>query len=590
MSQYISYSSRNTGGGGGGGGTVTSVAMTVPAFLSVSGSPITTSGTLVLSLSGTALPIANGGTANTAAYTAGGIMISDGTKITQDAANLFWDTSTERMFLGTNASIAGSNAGIQYSNAAVANRGQIKLHSYFNGTSIAGVSTLTSRSGTIGVNNAVVSGQDYSKWTAQAGATTVGSAPISGTFAFRAAAVNSLTVPSDFHLQMTNLAGTLGERFSVSSEGVAKVFGQELQLIDTGGTNYTGWKSPASVTSTGTYTLPAADGTTGQVLTTNGSFVLSWTTTSGSGANTSLSNLSAVAINASLTFDADNTYNLGSPTQMLSNIYAYDAQDNSSIISIDLNGRHLKDSAGIDSINYSARTWTRNDNTLSANWQQNRLIDTAELDSLNWDQRLLFDITGTQVALDWTNRKLTNSANFLTLNWDNGSLLDPTNASVCVDWASRALIRASGNPAQDWENSLLYDSAGNQVLDYSATEAISIFNHLRSDGSIAGNPSVTPNANAGTGATATGDTNASDIKGQITLTIGTLPASGAQVAVDFNLAYSYAPTVILSPASAVAGVNLVQQYVTTTTTGFVINFNVAGVATSVYKYNYHVIG
>jgi len=48
-----------------GSGTVTSVAATVPAFLSVTGSPITTSGTLAITLSGTALPIANGGTGAT---------------------------------------------------------------------------------------------------------------------------------------------------------------------------------------------------------------------------------------------------------------------------------------------------------------------------------------------------------------------------------------------------------------------------------------------------------------------------------------------------------------------------------------------
>ena len=48
-----------------GTGTVTSVAASVPAFLSVSGSPVTTSGTLAISLSGTALPILNGGTGAT---------------------------------------------------------------------------------------------------------------------------------------------------------------------------------------------------------------------------------------------------------------------------------------------------------------------------------------------------------------------------------------------------------------------------------------------------------------------------------------------------------------------------------------------
>lgn len=48
-----------------GAGTVSSVAMTVPTFLSVAGSPVTTSGTLAVSLSGTALPVANGGTGAT---------------------------------------------------------------------------------------------------------------------------------------------------------------------------------------------------------------------------------------------------------------------------------------------------------------------------------------------------------------------------------------------------------------------------------------------------------------------------------------------------------------------------------------------
>jgi len=49
-------------GAAGGAGTVTSVALTVPTFLSVSGSPITSNGTLAVSLSGTPLPVANGGT------------------------------------------------------------------------------------------------------------------------------------------------------------------------------------------------------------------------------------------------------------------------------------------------------------------------------------------------------------------------------------------------------------------------------------------------------------------------------------------------------------------------------------------------
>lgn len=57
-------------GAGSGGGSVTSVAMSVPAFLSIAGSPITTTGTLAVTLSGTALPVANGGTGATSAAAA----------------------------------------------------------------------------------------------------------------------------------------------------------------------------------------------------------------------------------------------------------------------------------------------------------------------------------------------------------------------------------------------------------------------------------------------------------------------------------------------------------------------------------------
>ena len=55
------------------GGSVTSVAATVPSFLSITGSPITTSGTLAISYSGTALPAINGGTAQTS-YATGDLL------------------------------------------------------------------------------------------------------------------------------------------------------------------------------------------------------------------------------------------------------------------------------------------------------------------------------------------------------------------------------------------------------------------------------------------------------------------------------------------------------------------------------------
>ena len=57
-------------------GTVTSVALSVPSFLSVTGSPITSSGTLALSYSGTALPVANGGTGSTTSTGSGSVVLA----------------------------------------------------------------------------------------------------------------------------------------------------------------------------------------------------------------------------------------------------------------------------------------------------------------------------------------------------------------------------------------------------------------------------------------------------------------------------------------------------------------------------------
>lgn len=104
-------------------GTVTSVAATVPAFLSVSGSPITTSGTLALTYSGTALPVANGGTGLTT-LTAGYIPYGNGTSA--------FSSGTGLTFNGTNLSLGTSNGGIVFNNSsAVVNS---TLNDYETGT------------------------------------------------------------------------------------------------------------------------------------------------------------------------------------------------------------------------------------------------------------------------------------------------------------------------------------------------------------------------------------------------------------------------------------------------------------------------
>jgi hypothetical protein len=81
--------------------------------------------------------------------------------------------------------------------------------------------------------------------------------------------------------------------FSVDEDGISVANGTSstgavirLGEATANGTNYVGIQAPASLAANVTYTLPTADGTSGQVLSTNGSGTLSWATdASGGGAS-----------------------------------------------------------------------------------------------------------------------------------------------------------------------------------------------------------------------------------------------------------------------------------------------------------------
>lgn len=120
-------------------GTVTSVAATVPSFLSVSGSPITTSGTLALSYSGTALPVANGGTGAT---TAAGALTSLGAYPATNPNGYTTNTGTVTSVGGT-----GTVNGITLT-GSVTSSGNLTL-----GGTLSGVNLTSQVTGTLPVAN-----------------------------------------------------------------------------------------------------------------------------------------------------------------------------------------------------------------------------------------------------------------------------------------------------------------------------------------------------------------------------------------------------------------------------------------------------
>lgn len=124
-------------------------------------------------------------------------------------------------------------------------------------------------------------------------------APNNGGFGVTLQAPAQLTVSTTFTLPsadgtnaqvlQTNGSGTLSFA-SLLTTAATTTAGAILELREgtNNGTNYVRIQAPASLAANVTYTLPTADGTNGQVLSTNGTGTLSWATASGGGASYSV--------------------------------------------------------------------------------------------------------------------------------------------------------------------------------------------------------------------------------------------------------------------------------------------------------------
>lgn len=109
--------------------------------------------------------------------------------------------------------------------------------------------------------------------------------------------------------------------------------------------------------------------------------------------------------------------------------------------------------------------------------------------------------------------------------------------------------------------------------------------HIRSDQGTA--PTTTVDGNAGTGATCT-VSNATDTAGNVEIVTGSASTNpGVQCTVNFNVTYNTAPVCVISPTSANS--TLYSPYVTTNTTGMIINFaNNAGFSLNL-PFSYHCV-
>ena len=200
-----------------GAGTVTSVGLSAPPFLTVSGSPVTGAGTLSLSLSGTALPISSGGTGLTAVGAAGQVL-----KVNAGGTALEYGTAT-----GT-----GDVTGPASSTA-----GQLTVFSGTTGKVITTSALTGVLKGTSGVVSVATAGSDY---VAPGGA---------------------LGTPSSGNL--VNTSGYVTSNLSGLGSGVATALGQTVGTSGAVVTYNGALGTPSSATLTNATGLPISTGVSG---------------------------------------------------------------------------------------------------------------------------------------------------------------------------------------------------------------------------------------------------------------------------------------------------------------------------------------
>jgi hypothetical protein len=142
--------------GGGGTGTVTSVGLTAPSIFTVTGSPVTTSGTLALTYSGTALPLANGGTGATtadAALTNLGVSTVGKALLVADnsVSDKFIKVNADKTITLLNATDTRTTIGAGTGNGTVTNVSGTGAISVINPTTTPVISVATAAFGTAGI-------------------------------------------------------------------------------------------------------------------------------------------------------------------------------------------------------------------------------------------------------------------------------------------------------------------------------------------------------------------------------------------------------------------------------------------------------
>jgi hypothetical protein len=200
-------------------------------------------------------------------------------------------------------------------------------------------------------------------------------------------------------------------RLNPFTSGIGSGSTGELQMMEAtaNGFNYVGFKAPTSILANKIWTLPAADGTNGQVLSTNGAGVLSWVTGTGGGAETDpqvgtvttsfVPRWDGAALSTGTIYDNGTSIGIGSSSPLAKVYISSDASSTTPNLWIHESGGNDDTRLRFTSVAGVSRNWeiiTKTSNTLeTANKFRisQTYLDPVELD-INTSDRFVIDNDG----------------------------------------------------------------------------------------------------------------------------------------------------------------------------------------------------